>query len=314
MLRIIVLVLMASSAALASCASAQPGEERLREGSIVHAGVQRHYLLYEPEAIAGTPGRRPMVLALHGGGGTALGMVRLTRGRFNQLADEHGFYVVYPQGLGKSWNDGRSDPISYAHEKRIDDVGFLVALIERIESDYSIDASRVFATGISNGGLMSFRLGCDLPGRIRAIAPVTASIPASIADACRRTSGVGLVLFNGTADPLVPYDGGQIRAFGKDRGEVLSTSETIRIWVERNSCADLPEQRELADRSDDGTRVRTVAYRHCRSGAQVLLYRIDGGGHTWPGGRQYLGKWLIGRTSRDIDAGDEIWKFFSASF
>jgi len=312
--RLIALFLALSTASLASCANPQPGEDRLLEGSLVHRGIERHYLLYAPRELGQRAGQRPLLLALHGGGGTALGMVRLTKGRFNELADEHGFYVVYPQGVGRSWNDGRPDPISRAHAERIDDVAFIQALIDDLRSEHPVDPQRVFATGISNGGLMSFRLGCSIPGMIRSIAPVTASIPSALAQACRDGTGVGLALFNGTDDPLVPYNGGQIRVFGRDRGEVLSTRETVDIWVARNGCAEAPERSQLADRSDDGTRVETIAYRSCRSGAEVMLYRIEGGGHTWPGGRQYLRERVIGRTSRDIDASDEIWRFFSGSY
>ena len=302
---------MALSVSLAGCAGRQPGEDRLLEGRVVHDGIERRYLMYVPPGLDNRPGSYPLIVALHGGGGTALGMVRLTLGRFNELADEHGFYVVYPQGVGKSWNDGRGDVNSRAHAERIDDVGFIGVLISQLRSEYPIDPQRIFATGISNGGLMSFRLGCSLPETIRSIAPVTASIPSAIADTCVRGSGVALILFNGTDDPLVPYDGGQIRVFGNNRGEVLSTTETIRIFVERNGCADDAQPTEMVDRSNDGTRVTALAYRDCRSKSQVLLYRIEGGGHTWPGGYQYLSERLVGRTSHDINACDEIWRFFA---
>lgn len=309
-----VVLTMSLGMSLVACAGAQPGEDRLLTGTLHYGGFDRQYLLYVPRTIADRSGPRPLVLVLHGGGGTARGMVRLTYGRFNELADEHGFYVVYPQGVGKSWNDGRPDPISRAHAEHIDDVAFIEALIGELRSEYPIDARRVFATGISNGGLMSFRLGCSIPGTIRAIAPVTASIPSAIADQCKHGSGVGLALFNGTTDPLVPYAGGQIRVFGNDRGEVLSTEETISIWIARNGCGAEAARTLLPDRADDGTRVEAFAYRSCSSGTPVVLYRIEGGGHTWPGGRQYLGRRLVGRTSRDINASDEIWKFFSGSF
>lgn len=311
--RVIVALVAALSLLLTGCAGRQHGEDRLLEGRVVHEGVERRYLIYVPPGLDDRSAPRPVVLALHGGGGTALGMVRLTLGRFNQLADEHGFYVVYPQGVGNSWNDGRGDVSSRAHAERIDDVGFISVLIAHLQSEYPVDSRRIFATGISNGGLMSFRLACSLPGTIRSIAPVTASIPTEIAESCMQGSGVGLVLFNGTDDPLVPYDGGQIRVFGKDRGEVLSTTETIRIFVARNGCANNAEKTEMADRSDDGTRVVSFAYPDCRSESEVLLYRIEGGGHTWPGGFQYLSERLIGRTSRDINACDEIWRFFADS-
>ena len=297
--------------ALAGCAGPQPGEDRLLSATLVHDGIEREYLLFVPRGAGASAAPRPLVLALHGGGGTARAMVRLTYGRFNELADAHGFFVAYPQGVGKAWNDGRDDPAAPARRAAVDDVGFISALIERLRAEHVIDARRVFATGISNGGLMSFRLACAPDPPVRAIAPVTASIPRALATRCRHGAPVGLVLFNGSDDPLVPYDGGQIRVFGKARGEVIPTQETILLWRERNGCAGVAERTELPDASDDGTRVTRIRYADCAAGTAVVLYRIEGGGHTWPGGYQYLGERLVGRSTRDIDAADEIWRFFA---
>jgi len=157
---------------------------------------------------------------------------------------------------------------------------------------------------------MSFRLACSLPDKIRAIAPVTASIPSAILPLCRSESTVSLALFNGTDDPLVPYYGGQITVFRKQKGEVLSTEETIRIWSTKNRCTPEPRVTTLPDLTKDGTRVTKTEYSKCAAGSKIVLYRIEGGGHTWPGGRRYLPVPLIGRTSRDINACDEIWSFF----
>ncbi|MCK5419527.1 MAG: hypothetical protein KAI93_13490, partial [Desulfobacterales bacterium] len=173
-----------------------------------------------------------------------------------------------------------------------------------------IDSKRIFVTGISNGGLMAFRLGCSLPDKIRAIAPVTAQIPSAIESLCRFDSGVSLVVFNGTEDPLVPYNGGQITVFRRERGAVLSTDETIRIWRKKNRCTSEARATQLTDIAADGTRVTKIEYTQCAAESKVVLYRIDGGGHAWPDGRQYLPVRLVGRTSRDINACDEIWEFF----
>jgi polyhydroxybutyrate depolymerase len=275
-----------------------------------HDGLQRQYLLYSPSLKSNRSGKRPLVFVLHGGGGTNTGMVRLTKKRFNELADRDGFFVVYPQGIDKSWNDGRTDKISGAHRKGIDDVGFFRALIQHLIKEYPIDSGRIFATGISNGGLMSFRLGCSLSDKIRAIAPVTAQIPTAIEPLCRSESAVSLAVFNGTEDPLVPYNGGQITVFRKERGWVLSTDETIRIWKNKNRCGSEARVTGFPDLAADGTRVIKIEYAQCAADSKVVLYRIDGGGHTWPDGRQYLPAGLIGRTSRDINACDEIWEFF----
>jgi polyhydroxybutyrate depolymerase len=275
-----------------------------------HDGMERQYILYQPAFKSGHSGTRPLLLVLHGGGGTNRGMLWLTKGRFNELAERDGFFVVYPQGVDKSWNDGRPDKISGAHRKGIDDVGFLQALIEHLIARYSIDSKRIFVTGISNGGLMSFRLGCSLPDKICAIAPVTAQLPAAIAPLCGFESKVSLAVFNGTADPLVPYNGGQIKVFRRQRGEVLSTDETMDIWRQKNRCHPEAVITRLPDIADDGTRVTKIEYPRCENETKVLLYRIEGGGHTWPDGRQYLPVRRVGFTTRDINGCDEIWQFF----
>ncbi|MBT8331606.1 MAG: esterase, partial [Deltaproteobacteria bacterium] len=196
--------------------------------------------------------------------------------------------------------------------KGIDDVGFLKALIEKLIDQYPIDLRRVFVTGISNGGLMSYQLACSLPDTIRGIAPVTAQIPAAIARLCRTETTVSLAVFNGTEDPLVPYNGGQIKVFRRQRGAVLSTEKTIAIWRQKNHCSPHAKITAFADLADDGTRVTKIEYSPCDQGSKVALYRIDGGGHTWPGGRQYLPVRLVGRTTRDINGCDEIWSFFKS--
>ncbi len=280
--------------------------------SVRHDGRERYYILHQPSGQTSHPGKRPLLLVLHGGGGTNQNMLRLTDSRFNALADRDGFYVVYPQGIDKSWNDGRPDNISGAHRKGIDDVGFLQALIADLSTRYPIDERRIFVTGISNGGLMSFQLACSQPDTIRAIAPVTAQIPVAITPLCTADSTVSLAVFNGTEDPLVPYNGGQIKAFRRKRGAVLSTDETIRIWRQKNRCSPQATTTQLADRADDGTRVTKIEYDLCEDESKVVLYRIDGGGHTWPDGLQYLPEWLVGRTTRDINGCDEIWGFFKS--
>jgi polyhydroxybutyrate depolymerase len=120
-----------------------------------------------------------------------------------------------------------------------------------------------------------------------------------------------LVVLNGTEDPIVPYEGGEIRLFGRNRGPVLSTDATIGLWRKRNRCRGEGQSVKLSDSSDDSTRVAKTEYSDCEGDASVLLYRIEGGGHTWPSGTQYLPRALVGSVSRDIDAASEIWAFFS---
>ena len=296
-----------------SCYPARDGNgKRLVRINLEAGGRARYALLHVP---ANRPaGPCPLLLVLHGGGGKPEGMVSLTKGRFNERADGAGFYVAYPEGLRRSWNDFRNDEISYAHREKIDDAGFLSALIDRIAADYPIDRNRVFATGISNGGFMSYRLACQLSDRIRGIAAVAATHPADQEGKCAPSRPMDIMIINGTGDPIVPYNGGEVELLGSRRGRVVSTDDTVRFWTAFNRCPGNPSVQDLpAGDADDSTRVRKISYGPCSGGTRVVLFRVEGGGHAWPGGYHYLPTGLIGHTSRGINACDEIWNFFSGA-
>ncbi len=277
-----------------------------------HEGINRTYYVYLPEHFA-TLENPPLILALHGGGGRANKFSRMDRGRLLRAADEHGVVVVFPQGHKRRWNDGRAE--IYEHMFRPidppDDVGFFRKLIETIEEEYQTDPDRVFATGISNGGFMSIRLALELSDKIRAIAPVTAQITAAMSDK-ESTAPVSVLIINGTEDPLVPYDGGDV-TLSKDRsrGKVLSTRESMERFARFNGCETDPVDMELPDlTARDETTAIEYRYPDCRDGAEVVLIEIRGGGHTWPGGIQYFPERVVGRVSRDINASELIVDFF----
>jgi polyhydroxybutyrate depolymerase len=257
----------------------------------------------------------PLVIVLHGRGGNGESMVLVTRKGFNKLADKDGFFVVYPDGVELNWNDGRMDEEANdrAHRENIDDVGFISELIDSMIEDYNIDPKRVYVTGISNGAIMSYRLACELSHKIAAIAPVDGNIPHLLLRECSPSMPVSVLAINNVNDPLVPFEGGEINSiFHRLKlGKVLSVNESIEFWVKRNQCSTLPVMAEEPDKDpDDGTRVTRKQYTNGIDGTEVILYAVDGGGHTWPGGFQYLPKWIIGKTSRDIDANMVIWDFF----
>ena len=272
-------------------------------------GVQRDYLVYTPGNAASFSGKRPLVLVIHGGGGTHRGTLRLTKRRFNRLADAHGFYVVYPNAIDRMWDFGEGK-VSSEFSMRRDDLNYFRQLIAQVQERYPIDPDRVFASGMSRGGQASWFLACRLPGTIRAIAPFTMPLPAFLEDDCRDGPPVPVALFNGTADPIVPYDGGEVRIRGRDRGRVLSTDETLALWRKRNGCPQGEPHSVQIDKTDDGTAVERLEWPGCR-GAPVVLYRIIDAGHTWPSGRQYLPERLVGKVSQEIDGADEAWRFFS---
>lgn len=282
----------------------------LSDHVISHDGYQREYIIYQPSEISKIKSV-PLLFVLHGGSGTNEGMMRLTKNRFNELADIHKFYVVYPQGLEKGWNDGRNDLKQFSSENNIDDVGFFKKLIYTLQSEYNTDDKKVFVTGISNGGFMSFRLGCELRNEISAIAPVTATIAEDALKYCRGKSTVSLALFNGTNDPIVPYAGGEVTILRKRRGKIISTDDTISHWRNMLGCSIEHTTKEIDTAKQDGTTVTIFNYDQCRSNSKINLYRINGGGHTWPGGKSYLTKRLVGITSQDINTCDEVWEFFS---
>ncbi|MDI6773301.1 MAG: PHB depolymerase family esterase [bacterium] len=292
-------------------AAAQSRGPVRRPGSIQYAGLERTYRIHLPSS-AGRTGPMPLVLALHGGGGTGLNMEQLTLGGLNRLSETHGFVVVYPDGVDRHWNDGRGVAEYRAHRENVDDVGFISALIEHLAQTQGIDRSRVYATGISNGGLLSMRLAHELSHKIAAIAPVAISITDKIAAMRAPARPIPIVLIPGTHDPLVPWDGGNLGfRGGRAVGRVLSVAETVRYWVSHNRCAPTPTVTREPDRDpNDGTRVRRETYGGCSEGAEVVVYVVEGGGHTWPGGLPYLPERVIGRTTRDIYANEVIWDFF----
>ncbi|MFK7846737.1 MAG: PHB depolymerase family esterase [Rhodothermales bacterium] len=278
--------------------------------SIEIDGLNRSYTLHTP---VGDHEKEvyPLIIALHGGGGTAKSMVRLTQGRFNRIANRDGAYVVYPEAIRRHWNEGRELPISFAHRNNVNDVGFIRQLITSLINNHPIDPERVFVTGMSNGGLMAYKLACAMPEMIAAIAPVTATIPKDILADCSNVGGTGLMIVNGTEDPYMPYKGGTISILGADRGEVISTGKTVNHWLLQNGCPVHSEKKMMPNTvRQDETTVTQYFYSGCESGVKVALYRVEGGGHTWPGGRQYLREDRVGKTSKDFNACEEIWQFF----
>ena len=294
---LLVVVLAPLAAVVAQDPSSQPGKLRFD-------GRDRTYLLHLP---ASHPAKNvPLVIVLHGSGGSGRGMERLTG--FSAVANREGFAVVYPDGLWRNWNDGRGR-IAFP---RTDDAGFLIALIDRLTNAGIVDPHRVYVAGISNGGMMAQRLACEAPDKVAAVASVAATLPERIAPDCKPLRPVSMLFIHGTKDPLVPYTGGEITSpHGIPSGSrVFSLDGTARFWATRDGCPDSPESSSLPDRASDGTTVRVVRYHSCRDGSAVEAYTVDGGGHTWPGGLQYLPKFLIGKTSHNLNADETMWEFF----
>jgi polyhydroxybutyrate depolymerase len=284
-----------------------------QSASILHDNLKRTFKIHIPSFNIKS-GMLPLLIALHGRGGNGESMILITRNGFNKLADKDGFIVVYPDGIEENWNDGRMDEEAddRAHRENIDDVGFISSLIDFMISNYNIDPKRVYVTGISNGAIMSYRLACELSDKIAAIAPVDGNIPYLLLGECSPSQPVSVLAINNVNDPLVPYEGGEIYGhFHRVKlGKVLSVDQSIGFWVDRNKCSTEAVVIEEPDTDPkDGTRVKRTEYLNGINGTEVALYTVDGGGHTWPDGFQYLPVWIIGKTSRDFDANVVIWSF-----
>jgi polyhydroxybutyrate depolymerase len=249
------------------------------------------------------------VLVLHGGGGNGRQIEGHTK--FSTLADREGFIAVYPDAVDRNWNDGRGAAGISAQQRNIDDVAFLSGLLAGLTREFAVDARRVYVTGVSNGAFMSQRLAAEKSERIAAIAPVIGGMGPLIRDRFAPKAPVSVLLMNGTDDPLVPYQGGPV-ARSANRGETIGIDEIVKLWSTRDRCSGQPETVLLPDVDPaDGTRVRRTTYARCADHTAVILYTIEGGGHNWPGGAQYLPRAIIGRTSRDLDATAVVWQFFA---
>ena len=279
------------------------------DGSIMHDGIQRDYILYIPAIYDGNQ-EVPLVLNFHGFGSNA--NQQMFYGDFRDIADTEGFILVHPQGTtlngSQYWNVG--SPGSSGNP--VDDVGFIEALIDELANLYAINLDRVYATGMSNGGFMSGRLVCDRADVFRGAAILTAQISKDYLPLCKPSQPTAILVMNGTEDKIVPYDGGQITVFRKTRGDIISTDEFIKFWKNNNNCTSKKTTVNLPNKMDDGTTVSIEEYSNCADRGALKLYKINGGGHTWPGGRQYLGEKWIGKTSREINACEVIWDYFKS--
>lgn len=291
-----------------ACTNAEIGNANLSREVLVFDGMERSYYLHLPPDYQ-TARKFPVVLVLHGGG-RADGNELAKYTSFDEMADREGFIAVYPNGVDAQWSDGRGETYRKADNTGMDDVGFISALIDRLVRDHNGDPARIYVTGLSNGGLMSLRLGCELSARLAAIGPAMANMPKNIIAQCAPDAPLPVLLMNGTEDPLVPWNGGHVRLFRRTMGEVVSTADTMDFWVQHNRCDPAPKVEALPDRDgSDGSTVEVSTYANCENGGEVILYGIRGGGHALPGSDIPEHR-LAGRKNKDIDGAAVIWAFF----
>lgn len=293
-------VLLTVSTLMVAAADRHRGPSGERQ-TLVHDGLSRSYIVRVPPA-APTPGRMPLVLVLHGGGGNAPNAERMTG--FTELARKEGFIVVYPEGSSRfkdkllTWNAGHC--CGYAMTRRVDDVGFIRNLIDKLVADYPIDSTRVYATGMSNGGMMAHRLGIELPDRIAAIAPVVAAL---FGDEKKPAHPVSALMVNGLLDKAVPHQGGPPGgrvANAWDGTPARPALAQAEFWAGANGCDGAPER---VDRNP----VAIWRYR-CPAGRAVELYLLADNGHAWPGGQ--AGTRRGDKPGTSLNATEAIWAFF----
>ena len=278
---LIVLLLAASATAFAFYYLYTHGTHSF---TINFAGMERKYLLHTPPGYDGTT-PVPLVIVLHGYADTPAAIE--SHSGFSTKSDTEGFIVVYPEGLGQSWNVGWGFFEEYAFTNNIDDVGFIRALIDSLQGKFAIDGNRIYVAGFSDGAMMAYRLASELSDRITAVASVEGTIGGHIPNSPLFTirepaQPVSIVVFHGTADTNVPYNGGD----GTSGAYFLSVNESVSFWVRHDGCSKEPLKEVSGDTIKE-------TYSGGRSGTEVVLFTIVNGTNTWP-----------------ASATDEIWAFF----
>ncbi len=284
------------------CKRSQP-EEGTISGSLSFGGKQRTFVYNLPNKVSESPAQ--LIIGLHGNGGNGVGQEHLSF--LTDVIGDENRIAVYPDGIDKSWADGRGT--TDADLAGIDDVGFIGALIDYFVANHKADPKRVYVMGMSNGSMMTNRLGCELSDKIAAIGAVGGTMPELISMKCDPGRRVPAMMFHGTEDGFAPFDGGEVSK--GSGGVVLSAVNTAAKWAQINGCASTPTVESMPDVDpEDGATVRKEEYKNCADGSETVLFVVEGGGHTWPGGWQYLGEALIGVTTKDVVATELLLEFF----
>jgi polyhydroxybutyrate depolymerase len=299
---IVALIFHSPAAGQQGVPARKPGDH---DFSIRIGGLERYYSVHVPPSY--DPNRlTPVILNFHGGGGNPKSQRTITT--MDQASDRFGFLAVYPQGTGAkfklinpqgyTWNAGTC--CGWAMKNGIDDVGYVRAMLDDLAGQFNIDKKRVYATGISNGAMMCYRLACELSDRIAAIAPVAGPIGVT---GCKPSRPVSVMHFHGIADQFAPFAGGKgPRSLPGEFFE--SVEKTIGFWLKQDNINGQPRivRRGKATGSYYGPGA---------DGSEVVLWAIAEGGHTWPGGKfGFLGKRILGELNTDISANDLMWEFF----
>jgi polyhydroxybutyrate depolymerase len=268
------------------------------------AGFERTYHVHVPASYDGTS-PVPLVVGLHYGLGNAKIFQDLSG--FDAVADREGFIIAYPEGYKTAWGGTGLD--TPPEKEGTDDIGFISALIDTMNSKYQVKPDRIHLVGMCNGGYLAQVLAVELSDTIASFATATATSADIFSDAYDELPRpVAIMFVNGTKDKYIPFAGGTLPLTPDT--SVWPTMKVVGNWASLNGCSSKPTETELPDAADDGTRIRRLDYPECAGDAEVVLYVVEGAGHTWPGGKQYQPEQYIGITSQDMKASDVIWEFF----
>ena len=276
---------------------------------ITVGGLTRTYWVHAPK---GEHGRRmPLLFVLHGGNGTA--PRRSAQTGFNPIADREGFLVVYPQGLNNTWNDGRNTE-SLLKRSKADDVAFFGAMIDALVKDAGADPARVYVDGGSNGGMMVYRLACEMSDRIAGGVAEVASLPVPYAPKCKPSRPMPLLIMAGTADPMMPFAGGRVAPMAKtDQGLVIPMMDTVAFWRKTDGCEGPPKTWTLPDLDPkDGMTTDATLWSDCAGGAKLEFFKMNGSGHGAPRRPALVDPMEDrpgGRITDDFDSSEEAWSF-----
>lgn len=304
---VIGLFLMTSLTTCNSIQAQEPGATREQvfnsdsSGGLLYQGRSQTYYLHTSKSYQ--PDRpMPLVLVFHSSRGSGRSIANVTR--FNELADQKGFIVVYPDGIDHRWNQVRHYSSTQVD---VNNVSFIEAVIDHLKQIRNIDSHRIYATGFSSGAILTQTLACNLSDRIAAFASVAGTLPANIASNCKPKNPVSVLMINGTGDESVPYPGGKV----DDVREVVSVPKTAEIWRQHNGCAlNAKKVEPVAETaSNHGTKVEISHYSDCHSGSEVMLMSVKGMGHLWPNGASENVKKEQSNINR-INASQTIWDFF----
>jgi polyhydroxybutyrate depolymerase len=305
-------------------------QETQRHDAQEQVGVDEHtrtYVIHLPQGYDSQQ-HYPVVVLLHGRDQDAAEMARLTH--FNEFADRDSIIAVYPNAVNGRWTIGAGQPQAYgrgpyrrrgpygpgypgprrepgqrgeatAHPA---DIPFLNRMLDKIAAHYSVDTRRIYATGLGEGGFMAERMGCNMADRIAAIAVVAATMPKNLN--CVPSRPLPVLTVNGTDDPIVHFDGGRYK---DGLLQLLSAEDSAKEWARLNHCSEKPSESKLPSLQKGNKDTKVYLFDGCHENAQVALYAVKDGGHTWPGGEQYMTEKEVGKTSNAINANETIWSF-----